>query len=213
MMELTTAQTLEMILHCCDAIMAKKDYLTEVDSAIGDGDHGIGMAGGMQKAADALKKKAVFENVNEIFKVTGMSILSSMGGASGVIFGTMFLGGIKGMEPIQTLNAAAMAQIMRGSLDAICQRGKAQEGDKTMVDALAPAVRALEANGEQDLTVAMEAAAAAAAEGSEKTREYVAKFGRSRYVGERALGHLDAGSVSVSILFAAMKEYLNTCDQ
>jgi dihydroxyacetone kinase-like protein len=82
-----------------------------------------------------------------------------------------------------------------------------------MVDALAPAVRALEANGEQDVTVAMEAAAAAAAEGSEKTREYVAKFGRSRYVGERALGHLDAGSVSVSILFAAMKEYLNTCDQ
>ena len=208
MTALSIEQTLEMILHCCDAIIAKKDYLTEVDSAIGDGDHGIGMSGGMQKAAENLRKKATFENVNDIFKMTGMSMLSSMGGASGVIFGTMFLGGIKGMEPIHALDAAAMARIMRGSLDAICMRGKAQEGDKTMVDALAPAVKALEANQDQDLAVAMEAAATAAKDGAELTRGYIAKFGRSRYMGERALGHLDAGAVSVSIIFDAMREYL-----
>ena len=208
MTALSTEQTMEMILHCCDAIIANKDYLTEVDSAIGDGDHGIGMSGGMQKAAENLRKKMTFDNVNDIFKMTGMSMLSSMGGASGVIFGTMFLGGIKGLEPTPALDAAAMARIMRGGLDAICQRGKAQEGDKTMVDALAPAVKALEANQDQDLVVAMEAAAAAAKDGAEKTRGYVAKFGRSRYMGERALGHMDAGAVSVSIIFAAMREYL-----
>ena len=208
MTALSTEQTLGMMLHCCDAIIANKDYLTEVDSAIGDGDHGMGMSGGMQKAAEALQKKAVFDTINEIFKVTGMSMLSSMGGASGVIFGTMFLGGVKGLEPIQTLDAEAMARIMRGSLDAICLRGKAQEGDKTMVDALAPAVKALEAHRNEDLVVAMEAAAAAAKDGAERTRGYVAKFGRSRYMGERALGHMDAGAVSVSILFDAMREYL-----
>ena len=208
MTALSTEQTLGMILHCCDAIIANKDYLTEVDSAIGDGDHGIGMSGGMQKAAEALRKKGTFDNVNDIFKMTGMSMLSSMGGASGVIFGTMFLGGIKGMEPIPALDAAAMARIMRGSLEAICQRGKAQEGDKTMVDALAPAVKALEANKDQDLAVALDAAAVAAKDGAELTRGYIAKFGRSRYMGERALGHMDAGAVSVSIIFAAMREYL-----
>lgn len=210
MTALSAEQTLGMILHCCDAIIANKDYLTEVDSAIGDGDHGMGMSGGMQKAAEALRKKAAFDNVNEIFKVTGMSMLSSMGGASGVIFGTMFLGGIKGLEPIHVLDAAVMARIMRGSLEAICQRGKAQEGDKTMVDALAPAVRALEANQNQDLVVALDAAAAAAKDGMELTRGYIAKFGRSRYMGERALGHADAGAVSVSILFQAMSDYLHS---
>ena len=208
MTALSVQQTYEMILKCCDAIVAKQDYLTEVDSTIGDGDHGIGMSGGMQKAKEALIKKASFDTVNDIFKLTGMSMLSSMGGASGVIFGSMFLGGVKGLEPIQELNAAAMAKIMRGSLEAICTRGKAEEGDKTMVDAFAPAVRALEANQDQDLTIAMEAAATAAVDGAEKTRNYVAKFGRSRYAGERALGHLDAGAVSVSIIFGAMRDYV-----
>ena len=83
MTALSAEQTLGMILHCCDAIIANKDYLTEVDSAIGDGDHGMGMSGGMQKAAEALQKKGTFDNVNDIFKMTGMSMLSSMGGASG----------------------------------------------------------------------------------------------------------------------------------
>ena len=119
-------------------------------------------------------------------------------------------GGLFVPEAIPALDAAAMARIMRGSLEAICQRGKAQEGDKTMVDAFAPAVRALEANQDQDLVVAMDAAAAAAKDGAELTRGYIAKFGRSRYMGERALGHLDAGAVSVSILFQAMSDYLRS---
>ena len=102
MKEITTEQTTDMILAACRAIIESKPYLTEVDSKIGDGDHGIGMAGGMEKAASALREKRPFPDVNTVFKTTGMSMLNSMGGASGVIFGSMFLGGVKGLSPIYT---------------------------------------------------------------------------------------------------------------
>lgn len=205
---LTIEQTVEMITSACDAIIANKPYLTEVDSAIGDGDHGIGMSGGMEKAKAALQEKGPFADINTIFKTTGMAMLNSMGGASGVIFGSMFLGGIKGYDTLTELDGDDFTKIMRGSLESVKARGKAEVGDKTMVDAFEPAVAAMEAADKEDMAVLLKAAKEAAAEGVEDTKRYVAKFGRAKSLMERAIGHQDAGATSVSIIFEAMYTYV-----
>ena len=131
-----------MLMACADEIIKSKPYLTEIDSKIGDGDHGIGMAGGMQKALSKLETMADGENVYDLFQAMGKTMLMSMGGASGVIFGTMFMGGAKGKGPSATLECAGLAELMRDSLKKIKERGNAQIGDKTMVDAMEPAVAA-----------------------------------------------------------------------
>ncbi len=210
MKSLTTAQTAKLIISACDAIIENKPYLTEVDSKIGDGDHGIGMSGGMEKAKEALLEKRTFEDINSVFKITGMAMLNSMGGASGVIFGSMFLGGIKKLESYNELTGEIFTKIMRGSLDAIKERGKAQVGDKTMVDALEPAVIAMENADKDDLVSLLAAAEAAALQGVENSKEYVAKFGRAKSLLERAIGCQDAGATSVSIIFKAMHSYVQS---
>ncbi|WP_342757516.1 dihydroxyacetone kinase subunit DhaL [Kineothrix sedimenti] len=206
---LTVEQTTDMIIRACDEIIKNKPYLTEIDSKIGDGDHGIGMSGGMEKAKSALEEKRPFQDVNSVFKTTGMAMLNSMGGASGVIFGSMFLGGIKGLETITELDGDSMAKIMRGSLEAIKERGKAQVGDKTMIDALEPAVLALEKGEKEDLAILLEAAKDGAYQGVENTKDYIAKFGRAKSLMERAIGYQDAGATSVFIIFDAMYKFVN----
>jgi len=201
MKTMTVEQVTDMIIYACDAIIENKPYLTDIDSAIGDGDHGIGMAGGMAKAKEALLAERPFPDVNAVFKTTGMSMLNSIGGASGVIFGTMFLGGVKGM------GALSLAKLMRGSLEAVKERGKAQPGDKTMVDALELAVLAMENSTGDDLPAALAAAKDAAHKGVEDTKQYVAKYGRAKSLLERAIGHQDAGATSVAIIFEAMHSY------
>ena len=207
---LTIEQTTDMIICTCDAIIRNKAYLTEVDSKIGDGDHGIGMSGGMEKAKAALEAKRPFSDINSVFKTTGLTMLNSMGGASGVIFGSMFLSGIKGMEAATELNGENLTRIMRSSLEAIKTRGEAQVGDKTMVDALEPAVIAMEKDSKEDLIELLAAAREAAQQGVENTKNFVAKFGRAKSLLERAIGYQDAGATSVSIIFDAMHQYVNT---
>ncbi|MDD3140626.1 MAG: dihydroxyacetone kinase subunit DhaL [Lachnospiraceae bacterium] len=208
MKTINVVQSKEMIIKVCDAIIANKPYLTEVDSKIGDGDHGIGMAGGMEKAKAALLGNSEFATVNEVFKTTGMQMLNSMGGASGVIFGSMFLGGVKGLDPITELDGEIFTKMMRASVESIKARGKAQMGDKTMVDAFEPAVEAMEKAEKSDLTVLLEEAAKAAKQGVEDTKEMIAKFGRAKSLMERAVGYQDAGATSVQIIFETMYEYV-----
>lgn len=162
--ELNAEDTRNMLLYIADKVIAKKPYLTEVDSAIGDGDHGIGMAGGMQKAKKKLLNMEGEENVYQLFETAGQAMLMSMGGASGVIFGSLYLAGAKGVEPKTSIVADDLAKMEKKSLAAIQERGGAQVGDKTMVDALAPAVEALEANTDQSLLEALIAAEEAARE-------------------------------------------------
>ena len=209
MNRLDIEQTTDMVISACDAIIKNRPYLTEIDSKIGDGDHGIGMSGGMEKARTALNEKRPFKDVNSVFKTTGMAMLNSMGGASGVIFGSMFLGGVKGLELKTELTGSCLALIMRGALSTIKERGKAQVGDKTMVDALEPAVIAMEAETTDDLAAVLKAASKAAYEGVEQTKAYVAKFGRAKSLMERAVGYQDAGATSVAIIFDAMYQYVN----
>lgn len=208
MEELNAEDTRNMLLYVADKIIANKPYLTEVDSAIGDGDHGIGMAGGMQKAKKKLLKMQGEENAYHLFETAGEAMLMSMGGASGVIFGSLYLAGAKGMEPKGVITAEDLAAMERKSLAAIQERGGAQVGDKTMVDALAPAVEALEANSGKGLLEMLKATEEAARCGMENTKKYVAKFGRAKSLLERAIGHQDAGATSVYLIFQGMREFV-----
>lgn len=206
--ELNAEDVRNMLIYIADKIIANKPYLTDVDSAIGDGDHGIGMAGGMQKAKKKLLKMAGEENAYELFEAAGKAMLLSMGGASGVIFGSLYLAGATDMEAKAVITAEDVARMERKSLVAIQERGKAQLGDKTMVDALVPAVEAMEANSDKGLFEMLKAAEAAAAQGVEDTKKYLAKFGRAKSLMERAIGFQDAGATSVWLIFQGMREFV-----
>ena len=206
--ELCGEDVRNMLLYIADKIIAKKPYLTEIDSAIGDGDHGIGMAGGMRKVKKKLLAMQGETNVYKLFEAAGTEMLMSMGGASGVVFGSLYLAGAKGTEAQDFLKAEDLARMERRSLEAIRERGKAVKGDKTMVDALLPAVEALEKNKEEPLLQALQAAETAALQGVEDTKGYMAKFGRAKSLLERAVGHQDAGATSVWLIFQGMREFV-----
>ena len=206
--ELTAEDVREMLIYIADKVIAKKPYLTEIDSAIGDGAHGIGMAGGMRKAKEKLLKMEGEENAYAIFEAAGKAMLMSMGGASGVIFGSLYLAGAKGAEPKASITSEDLAVMERKSLAAIQERGKAEVGDKTMVDALSPAVDAMEANSEKGLLEMLRAAEEAARQGVEDTKNYTAKFGRAKSLMERAIGYQDAGATSVWLIFQGMREFV-----
>ncbi|UAL48025.1 dihydroxyacetone kinase subunit L [Sutcliffiella horikoshii] len=206
---MTPSQVKDMFLYVGDKVMESKPLLTRIDSAIGDGDHGIGMSVGFTKAEENLRANE-FTTVNDVFKTVGMSMISSMGGASGIIFGTMFVGGIKGLEPKDSLDLPLLAGIFEKALEAIKLRGKADLGDKTMIDAFQPAVEALKESAAErkSLVEGIRNAESAALQGVESSKDYIAKFGRAKSLGERAIGHQDAGATTVSIIFRAMKESL-----
>ena len=207
---LNAADARNMLLYIADKLISQKPYLTEVDSATGDGDHGIGMAGGMQKVKAKLDSMAEERNVYAVFEEAGKAMLLSMGGASGVIFGSLYLAGAKGQESKSELMPKDLAGMERKSLTAIQERGKASVGDKTMVDALQPAVEAMEAHFEEGLIPMLRAAEEAARKGMEDTKNYTAKFGRAKSLMERAVGHMDAGACSVYFIIQGMREFAET---
>ncbi|MDF2632056.1 MAG: Phosphoenolpyruvate-dihydroxyacetone phosphotransferase, ADP-binding subunit DhaL [Caproiciproducens sp.] len=210
MKSIDIAQTKQMMICVADSIIESKSYLTEIDSQIGDGDHGIGMAGGLTKARAKLLETEVFEDVNQVFKAVGHTMLMSMGGASGVIFGTMIEGGAKTMDSRTVLDCATFTELMKGSQVALSKRDKAQVGDKTMLDAFVPAIEAMENAKTDDLVELLTLAEKAAKQGVENTKNYIAKFGRAKSLMERSIGFQDAGATSVWIIFRAMKEYLES---
>jgi dihydroxyacetone kinase-like protein len=197
-----------MLLYVSDEIVRNKDYLGEIDAKIGDGDHGAGMALGFTKAKETLLAKNP-KTINECFTTVGMSMIASMGGASGIVFGTMFSAGVKGLAPTEEIGLSEFASIMQQALKAVQDRGKAQVGDKTMVDAFSPAVDALLEGSKKGLSLAegLEKAATAAELGVESTKPLVAKYGRAKSLMERAIGYQDAGATSVSIIFKAMFDW------
>ena len=206
MKEWNGAQIRELLLFIAGRIIESKPYLTEVDSAIGDGDHGIGMATGMEKVQEALSPEETAQlNPYAVFQRAGQAMLMSMGGASGVIFGSLYLGGARGYSEA-AMGPGDLADFFQRSLEVIQKRGGAAVGDKTMVDALAPAVDAMEKHKDAGWLPMLEAAKEAARQGMEATKQYIAKYGRAKSLGERALGHPDAGAASVAIIFEAMCE-------
>ncbi|WP_102192464.1 dihydroxyacetone kinase subunit DhaL [Microbacterium aurantiacum] len=201
-----TKSLLDWITRYRDAVVEKREWLTELDSAIGDADHGANMARGMNAVAEKLDATGAPASVDELLKVVGMTLVSSVGGASGPLYGTLFLRMGMAAGPVTELDAAALAASLRAGLDGIVARGKAEAGDKTMFDAMAPAVDALDAAiaGGAGLADAARAAADAAATGRDATLPLVARKGRASYLGERSVGHLDPGAASTAILFETL---------
>jgi dihydroxyacetone kinase-like protein len=208
MKTISIEQTTDMMLAVCDKLIESKPYLTEIDSRIGDGDHGIGMEIGMKAAKKSLLSQRPFATVNSVFSTIGMSMLGSMGGASGVIFGSMFLSGAKQIPSASELSGPFVSRMMQKSLEAIKKRGGAHVGDKTMVDALEPAVIAMQSADQQDLVSVLAAAEQAAGIGVERTKGYIAKYGRAKSLFKRAIGYQDAGATSVHIILEAMYRYV-----
>jgi dihydroxyacetone kinase len=122
LINLNSTQTKKLFIYVGEKVIESKYLLTKMDSAIGDGDHGIGMSRGFSIAIENLNKQE-FSSINDVFKIIGMSMISSMGGASGIIFGTLFVGGIKGMNDKELLNLPLLAEIFSKAVDAIKQRG------------------------------------------------------------------------------------------
>ena len=180
-------------------IHAAKEELTELDSAIGDADHGINMDRGMTAILELLPGLQDGD-AGTLFKQTGMKLISTVGGASGPLYGTFFLRLGTSFGTATEIGPTELAAGFRAGLEGVIARGKAGLDDKTMVDAMVPAVAALEA-GIADLPAALDAAAIAAAEGRDRVTPLVARKGRASYLGERSAGHQDPGATSTTILF------------
>ena len=189
------------------AVTEQRAWLTELDSAIGDADHGANMARGMA-AVTAKLEQGRPATVDELFKAVGMTLVSSVGGASGPLYGTLFLRMGMAAGAVPSLDGSALAAALRAGLDGIVARGKAEAGDKTMFDAIAPAIDAMDASiaAGVSLAAAPRAAAGAAAAGRDATLPLVARKGRASYLGERSAGHLDPGAASAAILFETLAE-------
>ncbi len=197
-----TAVLADWVSRFGTAVTEKRDWLTELDSAIGDADHGANMARGMSAVGEKLAGDAP-GTIDELLKTVGMTLVSSVGGASGPLYGTFFLRMGMTAGAVSELDGPALATALRAGLDGIVARGKAEAGDKTMFDAMAPAVDAMDAALAEGSTVAdaVTAAADAAEKGRDATLPLVARKGRASYLGERSAGHLDPGAASTAILF------------
>jgi dihydroxyacetone kinase-like protein len=187
-----------------DAVSANADTLTALDSAIGDADHGANMRRGMAAVVGKLDAAAE-ASPSTLLKTAGMTLVSTVGGASGPLYGTLFLRMATSAGDRTQLDAAGFAAALRAGLDGVVARGKAAPGDKTMLDALIPAVDALDAALARGagLGDALRAAAEAADAGSDATVPLVARKGRASYLGERSAGHRDPGATSTALLVTA----------
>ena len=184
-------------------IAEQRDYLVDLDRAIGDGDHGENMDRGFKAAVEALGQ-AQPASVAEVLKTVAKTLMSTVGGAAGPLYGTAFLRASKAAGDGE-LDGAGVAAVIAGALDGIQARGKATTGEKTMVDAWTPALEASRAAAEagSDPAAVLEAAATAAEAGAAATEPMRATKGRASYLGERSIGHLDPGAVSTSLILRA----------
>ena len=187
-----------------DDVADHRDELTRLDSAIGDADHGANLDRGMAAVVAALDK-APPTTPAALFKSTGMTLVSTVGGASGPLYGTLFLRMSASAGEQETLDAAGFGAALRAGLGGVVARGKAEAGDKTMFDALAPACDAYDAAVAEGagLTGALAAAAQAAEAGRDATTPLLARKGRASYLGERSVGHQDPGATSAALLIVA----------
>lgn len=207
---LDTPLAIDLLCHAADRVAESRQYLCDIDALSGDGDHGIGMTKGMQKAKTVISGMRNISNVFDIFKEFGKAMIMTMGGASGIIFGSLFMSGAADMPAREKVSSCDFAVMMEKSLSVIKERGKAEPGDKTMIDALSPAVTAMKDNAPEGYAKMLYVAAAAAEKGMEATKNMIAKKGRSKSLAERSLGHPDAGAVSVYLIFLSMSEFIGS---
>jgi dihydroxyacetone kinase-like protein len=202
--QVTTAVLDQWVRRFAELVAENREHLTELDAAIGDADHGSNMDRGMKAAVAALDESSP-TTPGALLKKVAMTLVSKVGGASGPLFGTFFLRMSSSLGDAETVSASDLATALRAGLGGIVDRGKAGPGDKTLYDALAPAVDAVEAALEKDetLAAALEAGRDAAVAGRDATTPMVAHKGRASYLGERSAGHQDPGATTVALLLEA----------
>lgn len=204
---LTKDEVKEMLLLAAERIIAAEPALSEADRNLGDGDHGLGMQRGMTAAKEKLLEGET-ASVEKAFSSVGMAMMSSMGGASGAIFGTFFRNGGKALAGQEVLDSAGLAAFLQAGVEGVKQRGGAAVGDKTVVDAMQPAAEKAAAVADQPLPEAAAAVHEAALAGLEASKGMIAKFGRAKTLGEACIGFPDAGALSVTVILGAMKDYI-----
>ena len=188
-------------------IEAEKEYLTELDNEIGDGDHGINLARGFEAVEKKLPSLAGGD-IGALLKGVGMQLVSTVGGASGPLYGTAFMKAGMACKGLTEIDGPAFVKAMEAAVDGIKMRGKATEGEKTMLDALCPALKVLQddVTAGKSLKEALQDAAQAAEKGVEYTKTIIATKGRASYLGERSLGHQDPGATSSLYLLQVLAE-------
>jgi phosphoenolpyruvate---glycerone phosphotransferase subunit DhaL len=210
MSTISSQQIFAWIERYAAQIAEQKDYLTQLDAAIGDADHGANMNRGLQAV---LAKRADLQNadVGALLKGVAMTLISTVGGASGALYGTFFLQASTIAGNRTELSAGEFGSVLEKGLAGIVLRGKATIGDKTMVDALQPAIKAYKHSIESGETLdqALSKASSAAEEGLKSTVPLVARKGRASYLGERSAGHPDPGATSTVLLFRSAAETLS----
>lgn len=207
----TRDQIVAWLKEVAKVLEENRDYLTQLDAAIGDADHGINMDRGFKKVMSQLPT-VEDKDIGSILKTTGMALLSSVGGAGGPLYGTFFIRAGMAVDRKMELTDEDLVAMLEAAVDGVIQRGRAQPGDKTMVDALLPAVEALKqafAEG-ADTISALERAVAAAEKGMKDTIPMVAKKGRASYLGERSAGHQDPGATSSYLILKALLDTVRT---
>ena len=207
MSSLDTKQMAAIVEGMAKKIEAEKEYLTELDNEIGDGDHGINLARGFEAVEKKLPSLAGGD-IGALLKGVGMQLVSTVGGASDPLYGTAFMKAGMACKGLTEIDGPAFVKAMEAAVDGIKMRGKATEGEKTMLDALCPALKVLQddVTAGKSLKEALQDAAQAAEKGVEYTKTIIATKGRASYLGERSLGHQDPGATSSLYLLQVLAE-------
>ena len=200
-MSISRAATLQWIENCAEVIARNREYLIELDAAIGDADHGANMDRGFQAVLAKLPETAD-KDIGSILRAVGMTLVSTVGGAGGPLYGTFFLQAGGQLSGKMEMSLEDWAAALEAAVNGVMQRGKAEPGDKTMVDALLPAVSAFRSSIAEDRSTgqALRQSADAARLGMEATIPLIARKGRASYLGERSAGHQDPGATSSYLL-------------
>ena len=202
---ISTPQMLQALETMCDIIEDEKEYLSELDGAIGDGDHGVNMAKCFREVRKKLAASSATD-VGTLFKDVGMVVLNSVGGAMGALYGTFFLKLSQENAGKSEVNLSDLVAAFQTGEQGLLDIGKAKPGDKTLIDTLSPAVRAIEAAEKEgkSLSEALADFEQAAKRGMESTRDMLAKMGRASRLGERTIGHQDAGATSCYFILRSL---------
>lgn len=204
-MTITKTHIVAWLERSAAALEQNKAYLTDLDSAIGDADHGTNIARGFTTIVGKLPTVAD-KDIGAIFKMVAMTLMSAVGGASGLLYGNFFMKAAALTVGKEELSASELLQVLEEGKTGIVQRGRAELGDKTMIDAWTPALLAFRSTLENggDLTRALQACATSAEQGMQATIPLQAKKGRASYLGERSIGHQDPGATSTVMLLKAL---------
>jgi len=197
----------KIIININQTIQENASYLSELDSTIGDGDHGITIARGFRNAVGKLDETNP-KSISELLKATGLTLISTMGGAAGPIFGSIFTEMAKSADGLQAIDLSNLYDMFYSALDKVSKLGGAKPGDKTLIDALFPAVESLKDSVSKGLAIkeSLKKMSIAAKKGAASTKDMVSNKGKSRYHGQRSLGYQDAGANTMYLIIKAAYE-------